>query len=588
MASSISFKRPSERKAYSDPIELRSSNKSQSRKKLRDRAGSEGDLGLMDIKKLKTGEPLEPQMYDVKYRSYFFRKDIIDRFQKEVKCRLGPGSTNPLATCKLYNSDEIYEVIKDKYSSTRTRDVSNPDYWRYKKEAMTKFIKNMSKEICGKDIGSEYIEGSFKSAPLIRPDEMSERTRNRSMQISPYDESYKYDILLLSTPDFEKRAVKISDEGDDENDENDEIGDNESDIGEDDDNDEEYVPKMDAVSEDQALSHRFKSIMGFIVVQLGECPKYPFSYTINIICTRDGAIPGSGSVLMGAYLYATVFHPDKGNNLTEINLPPGMAKLITTDYQATPDSDTEFITEFQTSEQLIPVQQIATLELASSYMNVGGLCMYEKFGFQYDPTMYNGYTGNGITCFEDFFNLPMKIDFNSPTIVTDSTTVPGYGSLEGQAGKLSKIVAIVAGADLGFPKSRICSIRGLEQKLLGALKTIRIALEKTRDPMNWIDQSYQTKTIYNMILSGSPTGRGTGAPLLANNVLTKIIDYISKLESGTTDSEIKALLMKIQSGGKKTRKYKRSSRTRKTKKLIKIGKRKQTNRNKRKTKRVNK
>jgi hypothetical protein len=94
----------------------------------------------------------------------------------------------------------------------------------------------------------------------------------------------------------------------------------------------------------------------------------------------------------------------------------------------------------------------------------------------------------------------------------------------------TKIVAIVAGADPGFPKSRICSIRGLEQKLLGALKTIRIALEKTRDPMNWIDQSYQTKTIYNMILSGSPTGRGSGAPLLANNVLTKIIDYISKLE----------------------------------------------------------
>ena len=82
------------------------------------------------------------------------------------------------------------------------------------------------------------------------------------------------------------------------------------------------------------------SIRGFIIVQKGECTKYSYVYCINLICSQHS----KGAILIALYLYCI-------NNSSNITDKKGL------------------------------------LELANSYYNMGGLCLYSKFGFQYDNSL---------------------------------------------------------------------------------------------------------------------------------------------------------------------------------------------------------
>ena len=67
-------------------------------------------------------------------------------------------------------------------------------------------------------------------------------------------------------------------------------------------------------------------VVGFIIVELGECKAYPKAYSINLICTNNNAISGSGSILMGLYLYTILSHPNINNmNTKNITFPKGNA-----------------------------------------------------------------------------------------------------------------------------------------------------------------------------------------------------------------------------------------------------------------------
>jgi len=92
--------------------------------------------------------------------------------------------------------------------------------------------------------------------------------------------------------------------------------------------------------------------------------------------------------------------------------------------------------------------------------------MYEKFGFTYDQTMFSDDTKR-IDCFPDRNNLPMLIDFN---------TKPGYAESSNEE-KKELVVKITAGANKGFSKSKICSVRGEDQRLLGILKSIKLYID---------------------------------------------------------------------------------------------------------------
>lgn len=109
-------------------------------------------------------------------------------------------------------------------------------------------------------------------------------------------------------------------------------------------------------------TNTFKQIgipIAILIVEKGECKKYPNMYTINLICSHLG----KGKYMMALYCYICKI---KG-------------------------------------------QQYGLLELANAYLNPGGLCLYQKFGFKYDPLLY---TQGQDSCFSDFHNLPMRLDFS--------------------------------------------------------------------------------------------------------------------------------------------------------------------------------
>lgn len=102
-----------------------------------------------------------------------------------------------------------------------------------------------------------------------------------------------------------------------------------------------------------------KKIKGFLVVQKGECDKFPDYYTILLICTRPGSF--KSHILLGLYLYSLITNP-------------------------------------QTQHQ-----HIGILEVAGGHTNTQAFCAYDKFGFIYDDNI------NDTDCFADETNLPMSV-----------------------------------------------------------------------------------------------------------------------------------------------------------------------------------
>jgi hypothetical protein len=126
---------------------------------------------------------------------------------------------------------------------------------------------------------------------------------------------------------------------------------------------------------------KMSKIMGFLIAQKGECPKYPNAYSVNLICSRE---KGISSMLMGCYLYCIKQHP--------------------------------------------AYTQKGLLELANEYNNLNGFCAYRKMGYVFDPDIYTvnclkfGDAGDAL--------LPMSVDIDAMTIediiarTTQSTPIP--------------------------------------------------------------------------------------------------------------------------------------------------------------------
>jgi len=340
------------------------------------------------------------------YSSYFFRKDIIKEFQRDVinKISVDKLANFPLSTYNLYNKDDILNNTTYRPDIIGSRNIEKTlGYQASSIKNMKQFITFLSKRVCS-DIKPYYAKSAVERAIDLTKNEVN------------------FDILVASTRIIEDVSLPIE--------------------------------------------RRLEGVVAFVIVELGECKKYPTSYSINLICTNtEKAISGTGSILMGAFLYTILSHPNNLNPIKKINFPKGKGYLKVTSKKQSDGKIFENCT-FGSSEPLIPVQQIAVLELASAYANPGGLCMYEKFGFTYDQTMFSD-DSKGIDCFSDRDNLPMLIDFNSK---------PGYSELD-NAGKKQKVVNITAGADRGFPKSKICSLRGDYQKLLGMVKSIKLYID---------------------------------------------------------------------------------------------------------------
>ena len=179
----------------------------------------------------------------------------------------------------------------------------------YKANLVDVFVSDMVKNIC-ENIGDKYGEHSTRNA--IEDD--------------------KYDILLVMDETY-----------------------NEVD--------------MSNKSPAQITRAKIAKILGFIIIQLGECVKYNDYITVNLICMRKG-LKIKGTLLIGAYLYMLKAHR--------------------------------------------PEQHFGMLELADGHKNIAGLCAYGKFGFIQDPDL------RGNDCFPELTNLPMSTDMevlNKDTII---------------------------------------------------------------------------------------------------------------------------------------------------------------------------
>ena len=361
------------------------------------------------IEKFLKKSNIKNQQVPAIYSSYFFRKDIIKEFQSNLLKKIPddklPGF--PLSTYNLYNKDDLLNntFYRPDRSGVRYTE-KNTNYSIQSNDNMKIIMEYLSKNVCS-SIGPHYARTAVeKVLDLVKNED-------------------QFDILVASPRIIEDLTLPIE--------------------------------------------RRIEHIVAFIIVEMGECKKYPEAYSINLICTDlKNAISGTGSILMGAFLYTILSHPENTNSLNPITFPDGNSLLKVTSKRM-PDGSVIEKALFTTTEPLIEVQQVAVLELASAYTNPGGLCMYEKYGFQYDQTMFSNKSARPpIKCFDDRNNLPMLIDFSSK---------PGYAGLS-QDEKKDKVLNIAAGLDRGFPKSAICSVRDPQkQRLLGLLKTIKLYVD---------------------------------------------------------------------------------------------------------------
>jgi len=110
---------------------------------------------------------------------------------------------------------------------------------------------------------------------------------------------------------------------------------------------------------------KLKSVLGFIVVEKGECKQLKDIYSVHLICSRESKSKTiKGAILLGAYLYCI----KSSNEITEKN-------------------------------------KRGILELAGGYTNLSGFFAYSKLGFDKDNSLYHE-----LYCFKDAGNLPMSVD----------------------------------------------------------------------------------------------------------------------------------------------------------------------------------
>jgi hypothetical protein len=156
---------------------------------------------------------------------------------------------------------------------------------------------------------------------------------------------------------------------------------------------------------EETLTVSTQKILGLLVVEKGECSKYSDVFTINLICSKYKL----GSLLITIYL--------------------SLIKIL----------HLNIVSE---------TQQLGLLELASGYTNTAGFCLYSKYGFVYNPTLYS------LQCFSDYRNLPME------------SNIIGISENE--------IISIYKANNPVFPKPKMCFVNVKYQELLGMLLNLLI------------------------------------------------------------------------------------------------------------------
>jgi hypothetical protein len=237
---------------------------------------------------------------------------FITDINKEFIRNIDEEKVPAIKEYQLLTLDEFLEKL----------DKTTEDEENKKIENRTKMSKFLSEYLCRNKINSDY-----------------------GIEIVEYAIKYNdYDLIILAKKDGD-RSSKPSDP---------------------------KRPKDD--SDPDPVIRILESVVGFLIVQKGECKTYPRDYSVNLICVRDGhdILQGAAQVLLGLYLYTI------------------LERQNTTGYL-----------------------QRGLLELAGGYTNIKGLCLYSKFGFL--PSMNLAIPD----CFPYAENMPMELVFQTKYVLDD-------------------------------------------------------------------------------------------------------------------------------------------------------------------------
>lgn len=203
---------------------------------------------------------------------------------------------------------------------------------------------------------------------------------------------------------------------------------------------------------------KLNDIIGFIVVQRGECCKYENAYALKLVCSISNC--NGGSMLVGLYLYTILSHPKKTDlSLKKVKIiVPTNTNII---LKNKPNGSIKKINDYLGVE----IDQIAILELSGGYVNIKGLCLYTKFGFKIKENL----SGPRSNCFYDIQNIPFIIKYDEL-----ETTI--LHSIE-------KIINIVLQTDIGYNKHVISTFTNSNTQLFLAKlymykNLIRIEIDK--------------------------------------------------------------------------------------------------------------
>lgn len=434
---------------------------------------------------------------NIKYNSFFFRSDILIEYTKKINKIFKKNNKISLfkENYKLYNMDDIVYYLLNK-PGVRTRNynkIIQSNEWIKIKKYIIALIPSILGKICSKNVNEGYTKQTFnKNIQKIISGEVSHIYDDDIVIMAPreiehhisYKKIMKTKKARINNSNSNSNNRNNSDSDSDSSDEEDYILERTEDINEElnEDIEEEYSVEMEDIIEkindfeelnfasyEEQFKEKLKMIVGFMIVSRGKCKIFPNDYILNLICTN---MSGVGLILIGLYLYTILKHPivpitTDDLLITEDLELSGNASIY---YDKIKKSKTFkqkykneskyginiFERKFMTTDDLIPTNGIAILELAYSYYNYPGLCLYEKIGFKYDKYLF--LKNYDVRCVYDYGNLPMSIDFS------DDNTSGCYAGLSIEE-KIRKILNIIVGNEQ-CSRNKICSIQNNTYKKL--------------------------------------------------------------------------------------------------------------------------
>lgn len=434
--------------------------------------------------KILLSQNLKPNDENIEYNSFFFRRDIIDKYVKQFNyyCDFFKKES-PLKKYKIYNIDDIIFHLLNKpgIKTRRYNLLNNSENWKNIKKYIISLISISLSEICYNNVDKNYVIKNINKYILPYLNNTADSMNYYSDIIILAPEKIEENLLYVHSKNGNLEELNTENEYENEDEENLDfkINDYENpDIYEEDTQislrelSKIIYSELDKFNELKFSNYReqfkekFKLITGFAIVNRGKCKIHPNDYMLNLICTNT---KGIGSVIIGLYLYSILKHPmttdyldifddDSSELIDQLN---GNAKMIYKKIKKNKISNKYkyekkygiqlYKRKFKTDEPLIPTNGLALLELANGYKNVSGLCSYEKFGFRYDKTMFSN---NVFTeCTDEVGNIPMNIYFGH------DTNDPCYAGLSMQE-KIYKVLNISIGnSDEKCDRNYICDAK---------------------------------------------------------------------------------------------------------------------------------